>query len=140
MQPNTFEDWLVVSSERQADAKALLPSRKLSTGPVYMAGYAVEASLKAFLKRINKEFPKKGDEGHNLKSLWKQAGFKLSDIKDESGEKTFFVEKWKTNFRYEVSLNELHIDEPESMVKAAGELAGWLKSQIRRKSRKRGKK
>jgi HEPN domain-containing protein len=137
MQPNTYEDWLVVSRERQADAKALLPSRKDSIGPVYMAGYAIEASLKAFLRRINKPFPQRGDEGHNLKGLWKQAGFRLGDIKDESGEKAFFVEEWKTDLRYEIDPDYEH--DSESLVNAAGKLATWVQTQIRRKTLKRGR-
>jgi HEPN domain-containing protein len=137
MQPNTYEDWLEVSRERQADAKALLSCRKESIGPVYMAGYAVEASLKAFLRKINKPFHQRGQEGHNLKGLWKQAGFNLRDIKDESGEKAFFVEEWETNFRYEIKPDYSH--DSESLVIAAGNLAGWIQTQIRRKTRKRGK-
>lgn len=138
MAPNTFDEWIEVSRERQEDARALL-SRKQSVGPVYMAGYAVEARLKAFLRRINKEFPKKGDEGHNLRGLWKQTGFKLRDIKDENGEKAFFVEEWSTDLRYEVSLDGAYAWDSNSLVKAAGELSGWIQTQIRRESWKRGK-
>jgi HEPN domain-containing protein len=139
MQPNTYEDWLAVSRERQEDARALLSSRKTSVGPVYIAGYAVEASLKAFLRRLNKSIPRRGEEGHNLKGLWKQAGFSLRDIKDESGEKSFFVKDWNTALRYETSLEQVNIFDSESLVKAAGELAGWIQTQIRRKNRRRGK-
>lgn len=135
MAPNTFEDWLEVSRERQEDARALL-SRKQSVGPVYMAGYAIEAALKAFLKSINKEFPKKGNEGHNLIGLWEQAGFKRRDLKDKSGEKAFFIDVWKSNIRYEISLDELDIWDSDSLVNAAGVLSGWIKTQIRRKRRK----
>lgn len=138
MAPNTFEDWIEVSRERQEDARALL-SREKSVGPVYMAGYAVEAGLKAFLRRINKEFPKKGDEGHKLKGLWEQAGFKRRDLKDKSGAKALFIEEWKTDLRYEVSLDEAYTLDSDSLVKAAGELTGWIQTQIRRKSWKRGK-
>ncbi len=139
MAPNTFDEWLAVSKERQEDARALL-SRKNSIGPVYMAGYAVEASLKAYLRKLNKEFPRRGDEGHNLKGLWRQAGFRLKDIKDKSGERAFFIEEWKTDLRYEVSQDELHSRDSNSLVNAAGDLSGWIQNQIRRRSRKRGKK
>jgi HEPN domain-containing protein len=139
MAPNTFDDWIEVSRERQEDARALL-SRKNSVGPVYMAGYAVEASLKAFLKKVNIEFPRTGDEGHNLKGLWQQAGFRLKDIKDKNGERAFFVEEWRTGLRYEVSPDVLHLRDSDSLVNAAGDLSGWIQNQIRRRRRKRGKK
>lgn len=137
MQPNTYEDWLEVSMERQADANALL-CRGKSCGPVYMAGYAVEASLKALLKITRRRFPGGGPEGHNLKALWKASGFQLNDLNDEKGERAFFVEKWSTDLRYEVSY-DLHHD-TESLVLAAGKLAGWIKTQLRRKNRNRRKK
>ncbi|MCP4154085.1 MAG: hypothetical protein GY757_40540 [bacterium] len=89
MQANSFDDWTTVSDDRQNDAKTLLAQKK-STGSIYMAGYAVEARLKALLKKFNMPFPKSGSGGHNLKSLWKFSGFRLSDLKDDDGAKAFF--------------------------------------------------
>jgi len=140
MQPNSCEEWINVSKERQDDARALAESRKESTAPVYMAGYAVEASLKAYLKNDNKTFPKKGDAGHNLRGLWNRAGFKKRDIKDESGETAFFIENWSTDLRYEVSPQAVQINDPALLVEAAGKLAGWVQRLIRRKNLKRGKR
>lgn len=140
MQPNRYEDWLDVSQERQADARALLQSRNKSVGPVYMAGYAVEASLKAFLEKNNIQFSRRGAQGHDLKSLWEQAGFKGNDLKYESGKTTFFLELWNTSLRYEINLDELMGNTPESLVKTAEWLSGWIQKQSHRKYFKRGKR
>ena len=47
--PQTYQDWRETAMERAADADAMLPERKESIGSVYMAGYAVECMLKAYL-------------------------------------------------------------------------------------------
>lgn len=135
--PNTFDEWMKLSKERQADAKAMLEDRKESIGPVYMAGYAVETSLKALLRKKNKEFPKSGAEGHNLKNLWHESGFRLGDIKDKSGEKSFFISEWGTHLRYEISLPSAY--DSATLVRAAGDLSSWIQKQIRRSKSKRGK-
>lgn len=129
MQPMTYEDWLDISKERQADARALLTDRNCSIGPVYMAGYAVETSLKALLSVKGKAFPRSGNGGHNLKGLWKSTGLKFSDIKCEN--QLFFLQHWNTSFRYELDPEELAGNSCEALVKAAGLLTGWIKSQIK---------
>ena len=134
MAPNTFEDWIEVSKERQSDAIALLKSREDSTGPVYMVGYAIETYLKAVIAKNKKVVPKI----HEIRELWIKAGFKLSDIKDKSGEKTFFFEDWTTDLRYETSLSQAH--NSNSLVKAAGNILSWMQMRSQELVRRRGKR
>jgi len=134
MAPNTFEDWIEVSKERQSDAIALLKSRKDSTGPVYMVGYAIETYLKAVIAKNKKVVPKI----HEIRQLWIKAGFKLSDIKDKSGEKTFFFEDWTTDLRYETLLSQAH--NSNSLVKAAGNILSWIQMRSPELVRRRGKR
>jgi len=134
--PQTYQDWCNTARERAADADAMLPNRKDSIGPVYMAGYAVECMLKAYLKKTNRPRPTRGREGHNLRGLWSSAGFRLADLADNSGEKTFFLQDWDTALRYQDTNKELahSVDE---LVGAARHLTGWIATQIRRQRRTR---
>jgi HEPN domain-containing protein len=134
MAPNTFEDWIDVSKERQSDAIALLSSRKNSTGPVYMVGYAIETYLKAVIAKNKKVVPKI----HEIRGLWIKAGFKLSDIKDKSGKKTFFFENWTTELRYETSLSPAH--DSDSLVKAAGNILSWMQMRSQKVEGRRRKR
>ncbi|MCP4654463.1 MAG: HEPN domain-containing protein [bacterium] len=133
MTPQQAEDWIAIARERGADAAAMLPARQGSSGPVYMSGYAIECSLKAYLQRHGIAFPRSGREGHDLKSLWRVAGFKLRDLGDRTGAKSFYVEGWSVDLRYAA---EVPSDLPGAdLVEAAGEVAGWIQSQIRRRRR-----
>ncbi len=107
-------------------------------GAIYLAGYAIECSLKAYLQREGKAFPTSGSDGHNLKGLWNASGFRFSDLPDTAGEKTFYMESWNTALRYE-SAYQFPVP-PESLVEAAKELTGWIQNKIRRRSIHRRKK
>ena len=135
MAPTTVEDWIEIAKKRAADAEAIRGVEQTSVGSVYLAGYAIECSLKAFLKNKNAPFPKSGSEGHNLKGLWESCGFKLRDLDDPTGAKTFFIENWNTSLRYE-STCESSLTIPE-LVEGAKQLTGWIQNKIRRNSRKR---
>lgn len=130
MMPTTAEEWISVANERAVDAQAMLPLRSHSAGPVYLAGYAIECSLKAYLQNSGRAFPRSGREGHNLRALWACAGFRLIDLKDTRGSKTFYINSWSTNIRYQNSLMS-NIDSAE-LVSGARQLTGWIQSQIRR--------
>jgi len=77
-------------NERMADARGLLPERSGSAGPVYLAGYAVECSLKALLQRRGRSFPAYGTQGHNLRALWNRSGLTLGDIPRSKGTGTYY--------------------------------------------------
>jgi hypothetical protein len=94
-----------------------------------MASYAIECSLKAYLQRSGLPLPRYGREGHNLRGLWERAGLRISDLSDTAGEKTFFIERWSTDLRYEVRLDVgLTAD---GLVDAASKLSSYVQSQLR---------
>ena len=130
MSPTSSDGWRDVARERASDADALLSRRQRSAGSVYLAGYAIECSLKAFLQRRGMPFPTAGGAGHDLRGLWLQSGFRLGDLSDASGAKTFFIKDWSTDLRYEVAPS-LPCSAPE-LVGGARQLSGWIQTQIRR--------
>lgn len=135
VEPANAEEWIEIANQRAADATAMLPARKLSVGPVYMAGYAIECALKAFLDRNNIRRPRRGPEGHNLRLLWKASGFRLGDLNDPQGYKSFYVELWSSDLRYTSRLDtELETDD---LVDGARQLCGWIQTKIRRSGRSR---
>ena len=142
MQPGTWEQWLNVAIERAQDADSIAKERSDSIGAVYMAGYAVECALKAYLKSKNCSFPTSGSKGHDLRNLWNRAGFRLSDIQDRNGNKTFFLEEWSTDLRYEVRDSDEYIIIKargvtiEELIEGARQLSGWIYNQIRRRGRR----
>lgn len=127
MEPTTAQDWTDVAQERAADAEAMLPERRGSVGPVYIAGYAVECSLKAYLQRQGLSW-RKGRGGHDLRNLWEKAGFRLSDLQDRTGTKAFYIDEWSTNLRYRTDEGF----EAEALVEGARQLNGWIQKKIRR--------
>lgn len=109
----------------------MLPERSQSPGPVYMAGYAVECMLKAYLQRFGIPFPTSGSEGHNLRGLWEQSDLQLSDLKDQRGHRAFFIQHWSTDMRYETDFSQNHTS--EELVQAAKQIAGNLQNRMRRR-------
>lgn len=134
--PSTPGEWMIVARERGADAEAMLPTRSASIGPVYMAGYAIECAIKGYLQQEGISRPIRGQEGHNLKGLWIQAGFRLADLRDHEGNKSFFIQQWSTSFRYQINLPQGKLDSAK-LVEGAKKLAGWIQVQIRRQRRKK---
>jgi hypothetical protein len=127
--PTSYAEWVSVARERASDANALVREAPRPVAAVYMAGYAIECSLKAYLNRYGRPFSTHGREGHDLRGLWEQADFRLSDLGDSAGETTFFIERWSTNLRYEVHL-EGGLDAGE-LVRAAATLSGNVQSKLR---------
>lgn len=135
MAPNTAKDWITVADERAADAEAMLPSREDSAGPIYMAGYAIECSLKAYLQSRGTRFPAHGAGGHDLRELWRSSKFKLRELNDQIGNKTFFIHSWSTDLRYEQGFE--HSLSSKELVKGAKTLSNWIQQQIRRRKRRK---
>ncbi|MFN5065341.1 MAG: HEPN domain-containing protein [Aphanizomenon sp.] len=145
MSPTDAQSWMAVANKRGTDAQAIYKERPNSIGSVYMAGYAIECSLKALLQNRGIPFPTHGSDGHNLRSLWKTSGFKLSDLNDSNGNKTFFIKQWDTKLRYESDLADLDLKMNDDnldlgdLIKGAMELTGWIQTRVRR-SKPRKKK
>jgi hypothetical protein len=133
--PTTAEDWVAVATERLADAKTLARERSGSIAGVYMAGYAVECCLKAFLQQRSIPRPGGGPAGHDLRALWASSGLQVGDLRDRDGLRSFFLVHWSTALRYEVTPPRLQSQ--HALVNGAGELVGWLLTLIRRRARKR---
>ena len=133
--PDTWEDWREVANERMQDAKSMLPARSASVGAIYLAGYAVECSLKALLQRRGVGFPRQGSEGHHLRGLWASAGFTLRDIPGNKGCETYYVEHWSTNLRYLVT--ESFPGSSEEMLAGAASLVRLLQTRL---ARERGRR
>jgi hypothetical protein len=138
MSPTDAQSWIAVANKRGADAQAIYKEHPNSIGSVYMAGYAIECSLKALLQSRGTPFPTHGSDGHNLLSLWKTSRFKLSDLNDPNGNKAFFIKQWDTKFRYESDIGNLDLDLGD-LIKGAMELTGWIQTRVRR-SKPRKKK
>ncbi|CDM92641.1 MULTISPECIES: HEPN domain-containing protein [Limnospira] len=130
MPPSKPQDWINLANERAADADEISKTRKTSVASVYLAGYAIECSLKALLQERGTGFPKHGQQGHNLRELWESANFRLSDLSDPTGAKTFYLEKWNTSLRYEVTCDSLLSH--QELVEKAKQLTGWIQTQMRR--------
>ncbi len=127
--PASVEDWIDVANDRASDARSMIKEKRI-LGSVYMAGYAIECSLKALLRRRGDPFPTSGRDGHNLHALWKASGFQLSKINDTNGAKTYFIEKWCTDLRYDLELSDASLTALE-LVRGAGELVGYIHNQTK---------
>lgn len=84
-----------MAQERAVDAR-ILADQGRSVAAVYLAGYAVEYTLKAYLQRVGRGFPTSGQARHDLRELWRACGFRLAALGDSQGNRTYFVEQWHT--------------------------------------------
>ncbi len=128
--PVTVEDWRGVASERTADAEAMQKENRM-LGSVYMAGYAIECSLKLLLRSREESFPTSGGAGHDLHALWKASGFQLRDLYDTNGAKTYFIEKWCTDLRYDRKLTDTNLESSE-LLNGAKALVGYIQTRAKR--------
>lgn len=134
--PDTSKDWLEVANSRMGDALYLAAGDANHVGCVYIAGYAIECGLKAYLQHIGKARPTMGADGHNLRALWASCNFVLADLNDKNGSKSYFMSGWTTALRYQSKLNcEI---EPTELVQGAQKILARLCTQIRRKKSRKG--
>ena len=131
--PTTAEAWLRVAQERAVDAR-ILAAQGRSVAAVYLAGYAVECALKAYLQRVGRGFPTSGQAGHDLHELWRACGFRLAALGDSQGNRTYFVEQWHTGLRYNDTLDT--VLDAGVLVEGAVQLAGWVQSRLNRGPRR----
>jgi HEPN domain-containing protein len=131
VEPTTAQDWIIVAEQRLADAEAILKERPDSVGSLYMAGYAIECSLKAFLQKRSIRSPRHGSEGHNLRSLWQASKLRLFELQDRKGVQTFFLEEWTTDWRYEKEIPIKTGINNQELVEGAKKLSRWIQSKSR---------
>ena len=100
--PSTSEEWIAIAEGRGRDAQAIFENEPASIGSVYMAGYVIECSLKAYiLKAYNAGLSKtEVRKIHNLRSLLQDANLRPSDLSLSDAAKTFYFSQWTPNFRY----------------------------------------
>lgn len=122
-----------MANERALDARTLCAQGR-TVAAVYLAGYAIECYLKAYLQRVGRRFPTSGPAGHDLGELWRTSGFRLADLRDSEGNRSYFIERWNTGLRY----NEVLDTELDAgvLVEGATQLAGWISGQLRRLARR----
>lgn len=125
------ETWLERAGERERDAHVLREQGRL-LGAVYMAGYAVECSLKALVQLQGGKFPTHGPGGHNLRNLSEAAGFKRADLPTLRRQ---FLDGWCTDLRYSTCFPE-GVD-GESLYEGARELVFKVKTMIKYSRRRR---
>jgi len=138
MEPTSAQEWLEVANERAQDAEGLFEKRPESVGSVYLAGYAIECSLKGYLQTLGRRIPRDPQTGHNLAGLWSASGFRLSDVGDRDGSRAFFIQRWGTYLRYEAELTTEGLP-AQTLLAGAKSLTGWIQTRVRRSaSRRRG--
>ena len=115
------------------DARTLYNQGR-SVAAVYLAGYAVECSLKAYLQRVGRGFPASGPAGHDLRELWKVSRFQMANLGDSQGNRTYFIEQWNTGLRYNETLGTAL--DAGVLVEGAVQLAGWVQGQLHRFARR----
>ena len=125
----TVEAWEQVAKDRYQDAQSLHEQGR-HVAAVYMAGYAIECYLKAYLQDGGRKVPTSGPEGHNLGGLWQASGFRLADLQDTQGTRSYFITQWNTGLRYCVTLNTALAT--EALVRGAGLLVAWIAPKLRR--------
>ncbi len=130
--PANCKEWCNVAIERGKDATMLQNQREIAA--VYMAGYVIEAYLKAYYQSKGVSFPTSGQGGHDLFALWHKSGLTYGSIVDNGQAFDFFIRKWSTDLRYCTNFS-FPISAPE-LLKGAQMLAGIIANAIKR-SRKR---
>ncbi|MFJ4619391.1 hypothetical protein [Streptomyces sp. NPDC088812] len=125
-----MSDFRAVAGVRAAESKLLADSGHY-LGAVYLAGYVVECRLKTYLQLNGIRFPRGGNEGHNLKGLWRSANFP-----PPRGHADLFILHWGTELRYESAL-PADVD-PKDLLKGGRELASWVATRIRQANSQRG--
>lgn len=136
--PADVHEWLRVAGVRLQEARELMLANTSSVGSAYLAGYAVECSLKAYLMNEGKSRPTHGGEGHNLRALWSSCDLVLRDLNDTSGSKNYFMSDWSTDLRYQTSRNTNILD--SEIVSGAGHVLSRITTLIRRRSQRRFRK
>ncbi|MBF0097316.1 MAG: HEPN domain-containing protein [Magnetococcales bacterium] len=97
-QPKDCQEWRQIAMERGKDALALQRAARL-TAAVYMAGYMLEAYLKACCAAKKSHYPTSGSEGHNLELLWNIAELHYPPNTDVQIQE-FYLRRWSTDLRY----------------------------------------
>lgn len=133
--PSAPAEWLSVANLRLQEARRLCCDGLGCVAAAYLAGYAIECSLKAYLLDRGTPKPGAGGEGHNLRALWAACDMVLRDIQDSDGSKNYFMTAWSTDLRYQCNKNTTIAD--EKLIVGAGQVLGRLTTLMRRRQRRK---
>ncbi len=121
--------------ERSLTSIRGLTNPNQSLGAAYIAGYSIECSLKAYLRKQNKKVPRRGRRGHDLQRLWNDCDLQFGDFKGHPDAMTFFLQDRSTDLRYEA---EVDLQQSvQQLVEGAGHMSGFLQKQIEYMDRRR---
>lgn len=117
-----FED----AARARAREASLMRRHGHDVAAVYLAGYVVECRLKHLLQRQGRSLPRSGASGHDLRTLWEQAGLRPQDL---SGHRAEFMRFWNTSLRYQVELpKDVDVD---NLLQGGRELASMVSVRVR---------
>ena len=101
------EDYAGVAKARRGDA-GVLGQADRPLAALYMAGYAVECSLKALMEIQKQAIPRSSRSGgHDLRTLWQSSGLRTRDLGEQGAR---FVAFWTTSLRYQTATPSDHAD------------------------------
>jgi HEPN domain-containing protein len=132
--PGHAAEWLAVAGMRLREAKRLEEAGAGCVGSAYLAGYAIECSLKALLAQRGVPRPEPGRDGHNLRTLWSSCDFALKDLSDQDGSKLYFMSHWSTDLRYQARKNTDIAD--ADLLNGASKILSRITTHIRRNARR----
>ncbi len=136
-EPLTRKDFQDLADMRYEDAQALYRSGRHAAA-YYMAGYAVECALKACIAARTKEFdfPPPPDRTKTIYSHGLSELLKFLQLEDDLRTAGItqnlwkFVEQWKVDSRYDVSIGMLRAKQMLDAVGATPDgVLAWLKSR-----------
>ena len=127
MHPKHHQDWIVLADQRMRDAEALLQHRPESTAASYLAGYAVENSLKAYLLLQGEK-----RTGHDLRSLTRDAQLRFKSQPAQG----WFLDQWTVHWRYIPDIDTLP-HPPNNVSKPLAEYTDMYVRSIGAKSKNR---
>jgi len=131
LQPRNPSDWLSVARDREMDTMAIVNAGHGPSGAIYMAGYIIECSLKAYLNAQKRRIP----QIHEIRELWRRTGLRFADLPlDKTGKVHYFLFDWRVDLRYEVEFRcDYAVDE---LVATAKWLSGRIQTWARRSGRR----
>ncbi|MBF0178501.1 MAG: HEPN domain-containing protein [Magnetococcales bacterium] len=132
--PVNIAEWCQIARERGTDVEILCNNKRYNMS-FYIAGYVIEAYLKAYHMTKGWRPPISGRVGHNLSELWKKSELQFGSSDEDVGVEEFILQKWSTDLRYcsaDVLPANISID---NIVVGTKKLARTIASAVKRSKR-----
>ncbi len=116
------------------DARCLLDARR-ANGCIYLAGYAIECTLKALLvsrvpvaaqKALTNSF--RGREWHSFEHLKKELRKRQMTLPDAVNKQLARVNTWSVDIRYQP--RRLKLSDARDILAAASEVIRWVRKEL----------